>query len=79
MFLDDEEDEDKHQLPRKEVIRRLRERGEPILLFGETELQAFKRLRKCEISEPELNKVRIHSEFSSCDNNSIAWCRIPMI
>ena len=45
-------------LPRKEVIRRLRDRNEPILLFGETELVAFKRLRKLEISEPEINRVR---------------------
>lgn len=44
-------------LSRKEVIKRLRERGEPVLLYGETELAAFKRLRKCEILEPELNKV----------------------
>ncbi|XP_076175423.1 pre-mRNA processing factor 18 [Ptiloglossa arizonensis] len=43
-------------LPRHEVIRRLRERGEPILLFGESEIEAFKRLRKCEILEPEVNK-----------------------
>ncbi|XP_075209787.1 pre-mRNA processing factor 18 [Lycorma delicatula] len=43
-------------LSRREVVRRLRERGEPILLFGETELDAFKRLRRCEILEPEVNK-----------------------
>ncbi|KAF6210926.1 hypothetical protein GE061_014038 [Apolygus lucorum] len=43
-------------LPRKEVIKRLRERCEPILLFAETELESFKRLRKREILEPELNK-----------------------
>ncbi|XP_068973537.1 pre-mRNA-splicing factor 18 isoform X1 [Bombus flavifrons] len=43
-------------LPRHEVIRRLRERSEPILLFGESEIEAFKRLRKCEILEPEVNK-----------------------
>lgn len=43
-------------LPRQEVIRRLRERGEPILLFGETEIQAFRRLRQCEISQPECNR-----------------------
>nr|CAG4640759.1 EOG090X03WO [Eulimnadia texana] len=43
-------------LPRKEVIRRLRDRNEPVLLFGETELDAFKRLRKLEISEPEINR-----------------------
>lgn len=44
-------------LSRPEVIRRLRERGEPILLYGETELEAFRRLRKREILEPEVNKV----------------------
>ena len=43
-------------LPRHEVIKRLRERNEPILLFGESEIEAFKRLRKCEILEPEVNK-----------------------
>lgn len=29
---------------------------EPVLLFGETEFEAFKRLRKLEILEPEINK-----------------------
>nr|CAH7721941.1 unnamed protein product [Callosobruchus chinensis] len=43
-------------LPRPEVILRLRDRGEPILLFGETDTDAFKRLRKCELLEPEINK-----------------------
>lgn len=38
------------------MIRRLRERGEPILLFSETELESFHRLRKCEILEPEVDK-----------------------
>lgn len=43
-------------LPRKEVIRRLRDRNEPITLFGETDVEAFRRLRKLEISEPEINR-----------------------
>ena len=43
-------------LARSEVIRKLRERCEPILLFGESELDAFKRLRQSEISEPEINR-----------------------
>ncbi|XP_013396115.1 pre-mRNA-splicing factor 18-like [Lingula anatina] len=43
-------------LPRKEVIRRLRERVEPITLFGETEYEAYQRLRKLEILEPDVNK-----------------------
>lgn len=44
-------------LPRPEVIKRLRERGHPILLYGESEIQAFRRLRRIEIQEPEANKV----------------------
>ena len=43
-------------LPRNEIVRRLRERGEPIMLFGELELDAFRRLRQCEITEPEINR-----------------------
>ncbi|XP_021917521.1 pre-mRNA-splicing factor 18 isoform X2 [Zootermopsis nevadensis] len=43
-------------LPRRDVIRRLRERCEPIMLFGEAELDAFRRLRRSEILEPEVNK-----------------------
>ncbi|XP_017769111.1 PREDICTED: pre-mRNA-splicing factor 18 [Nicrophorus vespilloides] len=43
-------------LPRQEVISRLRDRSEPISLFGESELDAFRRLRRCEILEPEVNK-----------------------
>ncbi|KAB7506613.1 Pre-mRNA-splicing factor 18 [Armadillidium nasatum] len=43
-------------LPRTEVIRRLREREEPIFLFGEEEVDAFRRLRKLEILEPEINR-----------------------
>ncbi|CAH0583123.1 unnamed protein product [Chrysodeixis includens] len=43
-------------LPRTEVIKRLRERGHPIWLFGENELQSFKRLRRIEIQEPEANR-----------------------
>lgn len=46
----------KHTLSRKEVIRRLRDRGEPITLFGESELDSFKRLRRSELAEPESNK-----------------------
>lgn len=43
-------------LPRSEVIRRLRSREQPIIMFGETELDAFRRLRKLEIQEPETSK-----------------------
>ena len=37
--------------PRIEVVRRLRERLEPILLFGETEQQFLKRLRAIEVQD----------------------------
>lgn len=40
-------------LPRKEVIRRLRERAQPIKLFGETDEDAYMRLKQLEISEPD--------------------------
>lgn len=52
----DSDSSDHATLPRRDVIRRLRERGEPILLFGEIELDAFRRLRRSEILEPEVNK-----------------------
>lgn len=43
-------------IPRNEVIRKLRERCEPILLFGESEHDSCKRLRQLEISAPEINR-----------------------
>ncbi|KAL4707285.1 hypothetical protein ACJJTC_019823 [Scirpophaga incertulas] len=43
-------------LPRTEVVKRLRERGHPILLYGESEAQSFRRLRRIEIQEPEANR-----------------------
>lgn len=43
-------------LSRQEVIRRLRERGEPVRFFGESDYDAFQRLRKIEILAPEVNK-----------------------
>lgn len=51
---------DKDKLPmtlsRQEVIKRLRERDEPIRLFAESDYEAFQRLRKLEIMAPEINK-----------------------
>ncbi|RXM30704.1 Pre-mRNA-splicing factor 18 [Acipenser ruthenus] len=38
------------------VIRSLRERGEPIRLFAESDYDAFQRLRKIEFLAPEVNK-----------------------
>ena len=39
-----------------QVIRRLRERRQPILLFGESEAEAFQRLKRLEILEPEVDR-----------------------
>ncbi|OQV23970.1 Pre-mRNA-splicing factor 18 [Hypsibius exemplaris] len=43
------------RLPRKEVVRRLRERNEPIRLFGESDEDSMLRLKDLEIQEPEVN------------------------
>jgi len=50
------EDDTKLNIPPSEVIRRLRERGEPIKLFGETERDSLRRLRKLEIEAPDIEK-----------------------
>lgn len=44
------------KLPRSEVMRKLRERGAPIMLFGESEMDACHRIRQLEISAPEVNR-----------------------
>ncbi|XP_056656189.1 pre-mRNA-splicing factor 18-like [Monodelphis domestica] len=43
-------------LSRPQVLRQFRERGEPGRLFGETDYDAFLRLRKIEILTPEVNR-----------------------
>lgn len=53
-------------LSRKEVIKRLRERDQPITLFGETEIDAFRRLRKLEIIEPESSDKGFRNDFQVC-------------
>jgi pre-mRNA-splicing factor 18 len=50
---------EKFQLPpRTDVIKKLRERNQPILLFGETDLDSYRRLRLLETTEPELKGQR---------------------
>ena len=46
--------------PRKEVIKRLRERNEPITLFGETEHDAFLRLKHLELINPDQTKGQVN-------------------
>ncbi|KAI1294871.1 Pre-mRNA-splicing factor 18 [Halotydeus destructor] len=48
--------EEERILNRKEVVRRLRERNEPISLFAENEIMAYKRLKQLELLEPEHNR-----------------------
>ena len=55
-----------------QVIKRLRERSEPIQLFGESESEAFFRLRRIEMMAPEINKVchKLYSENLIIYHNS---------
>lgn len=68
-------------LPRNEVIRRLRERSQPISLFGESDEDSFQRLKQLEISDPDqstgvindfklaMDKVN-HDISNSCQGSS---------
>lgn len=47
-------------LSRKEVIRRLRERRQPIRMFGETDEDAYMRLKQLEISEPDASNGMVN-------------------
>lgn len=61
-------------LPRVDVIRRLRSRAQPILLFGESELEALQRLRKLELEQPELKegwKNDFQSALSQVDDEIV--------
>jgi pre-mRNA-splicing factor 18 len=65
--------EDLPKLSRREVLRRLRERGEPILLFGETEEESSRRLRKMEILEPEVNRGFRNDFQAALEQNDQAY------
>ena len=54
-------------LPRVEVIRRLRDRFEPVSLFGETEEESCRRLRKLEVEEPD-KMEGIRNDFKDAMN-----------
>ena len=55
-------------LARAEVVRRLRDREVPIALFGESEVESFRRLRKLEITEPEINRGQ-RNDFQEAMSN----------
>jgi len=44
-------------------MRRLRERAEPVRLFGESDYDAYQRLKKLEILEPE---VKVSGVMCAC-------------
>uniref|UniRef100_A0A2P2HZQ6 Pre-mRNA-splicing factor 18 n=1 Tax=Hirondellea gigas TaxID=1518452 RepID=A0A2P2HZQ6_9CRUS len=56
------------ELARAEVVRRLREREQPIMVFGESETVAFRRLRRLEITEPEINRG-LRNDFQEAMSN----------
>ena len=53
-----EDEVEKKIIPRHEVVRRLRERNQPIRLFGESDVDSAKRLNIIETSEPKENGMR---------------------
>jgi len=58
-----EEDDDVPILPRIEVVRRLRERLQPIILFGETEIEACQRLRIIEVNTTERSNAGRSNDY----------------
>lgn len=53
------------QLARKEVIRRLRERHEPIRLFGESDYESYLRLKRLETDGPDAREEGFRNEFKA--------------
>ncbi|KAH8865338.1 Pre-mRNA-splicing factor 18 isoform 3 [Schistosoma japonicum] len=53
-----EEREKGKLMPRKEVVRLLRERNQPIRLFGESDYDTFQRLKRVQLLEPESKGLR---------------------
>lgn len=45
-------------LPRREVIKLFRERNQPIRIFGESDFDAFQRLKRIQLLEPESKGLR---------------------
>ena len=49
------------------MLRRLRERGEPIKMFGESPLETYRRLRQLEMIEPHGTKSHQNDFKSAMD------------
>lgn len=67
-----DDDVEKKSLPKHEMIRRLRERGEPIRLFGETDADVRKRLNLIETSEPK--ELGMRNDFREAMEKSEQEC-----
>lgn len=66
---DGNDDSDSINLPKPEITRRLRLRGEPIQLFGELLMDTFKRLRELELHAPlDMIKERQRNDFMDAMN-----------
>lgn len=52
--------------PRNDVVRKLRERGQPTRLFGESDQDSYQRLRLLETTEPELKGQRNDFKAGMC-------------
>ncbi|KAK7102764.1 pre-mRNA-splicing factor 18-like [Littorina saxatilis] len=59
------EEVERTQQPRKEVIRKLRERGEPITVFGETHYESYMRLRRLEAIMPDISAGVGENDFQA--------------
>jgi len=64
-----DEDDSEINLPLPEIVRRLRSRGEPIKLFGESLQETFSRLRKVELEAPlDVDAARQKNDFMAAMN-----------
>ena len=61
-----------------QLNRRLRERDEPIKLFGETDAEAYARLKKLELMMPEVIKVRLTACLCAYANTYV-FCFTPFV
>lgn len=52
-----------HRPPAAEVVRRLRARGQPIRLFGETDEERAQRLHDMEVQEPDAEEGGLRNDF----------------
>ena len=54
-----------HHLPRDEMERRLRERDQPVRLFGETDTDVYARLQQNEAVATELQLKGLRNDFKT--------------